>query len=165
MDYGPQIEAGCTPRWVELSRTAAGVYVLLLCADANPEIRWILPFNQAKMKAFDAIEEDLEKVPPGAPPLTTCKEWQEPSNSGEKLMSDDRDAGQEPDRPAALLTISSSPKFFSNGIDPTGAYSKELELPAATDIDRAPPAEDAILGMPGFIQPMQVRRAAIGGHF
>ena len=73
-------------------------------------------------------------------------------------MADDRDAGQEPDRPAALLTISSSPKFFSNGIDPTGAYSKELALPAATDIDRA---EDAILGMPGFIRPMQVRRAAI----
>ena len=69
MDYGPQIEAGCTPRWVELSRTAAGVYVLQLCADANPENRWILPFNQAMMKAFDAIEEDLEKVPRGAPPL------------------------------------------------------------------------------------------------
>ena len=87
MDYGELIEPGCTPGWVELSRLPSGVYILNLLADANPENRWILPFNQAIMKAFDALEDHLEF-----------------------------DAG---DLPAALLTISQSPKFFSNGIDPT----------------------------------------------
>ena len=78
--YGELIEPGCTPGWVNLSRLESGVYILNLLADENPENRWILPLNQAIMKAFDALEDHLE-----------------------------HDAG---DLPAALLTISQSPKFF-----------------------------------------------------
>jgi enoyl-CoA hydratase/carnithine racemase len=132
MDYGELIEPGCTPGWVELSRLPSGVYILNLLADANPENRWILPFNQAIMKAFDALEDHLEF-----------------------------DAG---DLPAALLTISQSPKFFSNGIDPTGSYSKQLGLEKPSEIDAL---EGIILGMPGFIRPLQLpipTIAAIGGH-
>ena len=37
--------------------------------------------------------------------------------------------------PTALLTVSDSPKFWSNGIDPTGAYTKALglETPSAAE--------------------------------
>ena len=157
MDYGELIEPGCTPGWVSLSRLPSGVYVLNLLADENPENRWtvpisvfqtsptlsnlvrrrrenrwILPFNQAIMKAFDALEDHLE-----------------------------HDAG---DLPAALLTISQSAKFFSNGIDPTGSYSKQLGLEKPSEIDSL---EGIILGMPSFIRPMQLpipTIAAINGH-
>ena len=50
------------PEQVNLSRMESGVYILSLSADANPENRWILPFNQAIMKAFDALEWHLEHV-------------------------------------------------------------------------------------------------------
>ena len=99
----------------------SGVYILSLSADANPENRWILPFNQAIMKAFDALEWHLE-----------------------------HEAG---DLPAALLTVSESPKFFSNGIDPTGAYGKQIGLEPPSEVDQL---EGIILGMPGFIRPLQL---------
>jgi len=90
------IQAGCTPGWVELVRTNTGIYILNMLGDVNPENRWIWPFTEAIMKAFEAIEEHLEH------------------HGG--------------DGPSALLTISSSNKFFSNGIDPTGEYTKSLRL-------------------------------------
>ena len=68
------------------------------------------------------------------------------------------------DLPAALLTVSSSPKFFSNGIDPTGSYSKEIGLEEPSKVDQL---EGIILGMPGFIRPLQLpipTIAAINGH-
>ena len=99
----------------------SGVYILSLSADANPENRWILPFNQAIMKAFDALEWHLE-----------------------------HEAG---DLPAALLTVSESPKFFSNGIDPTGSYGKQIGLEPPSEVDQL---EGIILGMPGFIRPLQL---------
>lgn len=100
--------------------------------DENPENRWILPFNQAMMKAFDALEDHLEN-----------------------------DAG---DGPAALLTVSANPKFFSNGIDPTGSYSQGIGLGEPSKEDQL---EGIILGMPGFIRPLQLpipTVAAINGH-
>ena len=109
------------PEQVNLSRMESGVYILSLSADANPENRWILPFNQAIMKAFDALEWHLE-----------------------------HEAG---DLPAALLTVSESPKFFSNGIDPTGAYGKQIGLEPPSEVDQL---EGIILGMPGFIRPLQL---------
>ena len=157
MSYGERIEEGCTDGWVRdaaarsalplraallcsvlslllpaltlrgapeqvnLSRMESGVYILSLSADANPENRWILPFNQAIMKAFDALEWHLE-----------------------------HEAG---DLPAALLTVSESPKFFSNGIDPTGAYGKQIGLEPPSEVDQL---EGIILGMPGFIRPLQL---------
>ena len=36
------------------------------------------------------------------------------------------------DTPAALLTISENPKFFSNGIDPDGKYTKDNSIPTPT---------------------------------
>ena len=68
------------------------------------------------------------------------------------------------EEPAALLTVSASPKFFSNGIDPTGSYSAGLLLPDVTDYDKA---EGTILGMAGFIRPLQLpipTVAAVNGH-
>ena len=68
------------------------------------------------------------------------------------------------DEPAALLTISESEKFFSNGIDPDGKYSAALGLPEPSDLDKL---EGAVLGMPGFIRPLQLpipTVAAVNGH-
>ena len=68
------------------------------------------------------------------------------------------------DTPAALLSISESEKFFSNGIDPNGAYSKKLTLPRMSKIEMA---EQAGLGMPAFARPLQLpipTVAAINGH-
>ena len=86
------IEAGCTPGWVELTRTASGVYIVSMLADQNPENRWVTGMNSAMMRAWEAVEHHLET-----------------------------EAG---DTPAALLTISENPKFFSNGIDPDGQIPK-----------------------------------------
>ena len=62
----------------------------------------------------------------------------------------DNEAG---DLPAALLTVSESPKFFSNGIDPTGSYGKQIGLEPPSEVDQL---EGIILGMPGFIRPLQL---------
>lgn len=129
--YGELIEGGCTPGWVELSRTSKGVYILCLKADADPENRWIWPFTRAIHKAFDAVERHLE---------------------------------QNIDSPAALLTVSESPKFFSNGIDPDGSYSKKLQMPSATKLEAL---EGHVLTMPGFVRPLQLpipTICAVGGH-
>lgn len=68
------------------------------------------------------------------------------------------------DGPSALLTVSDSPKFFSNGIDPTGKYTASLDLPKPSDEERM---ESTILDMTGFIRPLQLpipTIAAINGH-
>ena len=52
----------------------------------------------------------------------------------------------------------------SNGIDPTGGYSKQLGLEEPSEVDSL---EGIILGMPGFIRPLQLpipTIAAINGH-
>ena len=71
------------------------------------------------------------------------------------------DAG---DTPAALLTISDNPKFFSNGIDPDGNYTKDHAIPAPTK-DEA--VESGMVGMSAFFRPLQLpipTIAAINGH-
>ena len=60
----------------------------------------------------------------------------------------DQEAG---DTPAALLTISHSPKFFSNGIDPDGQYTKKLGLPPPKDAEEA--AELSVIGLASFTRP------------
>ena len=103
MDSAVQIAAGTTAGLVELSRTKSGVYVLALKADLNPENRFVKCFVLALLKAFDAVEADLETQ----------------------------------DGPSALLTISGSKKFFSNGVDPPGsAYSKRCALPSLSKVER-----------------------------
>ena len=122
---------GTTPDWVRLQCHDSGVIILTMLADANPENRWIMPFQHAMHKAFDAIEGYLEANPAKA---------------------------------AALLTVSESPKFFSNGIDPTGEYTKALNLPEFPKSDHL---QNIVLGMPGFIRPLQLpipTIAAINGH-
>jgi len=126
------IEAGCTPGWVELTRTASGVYIVSMLADQNPENRWVTGMNGAMMRAWEAVEHHLET-----------------------------EAG---DTPAALLTISENPKFFSNGIDPDGQYTKSNELPPAT---REEQLEGSVIGMSAFFRPLQLpipTVAAINGH-
>ena len=49
------IEAGCTPGWVELTRTASGVYIVSMLADQNPENRWVTGMNSAMMRAWEAV--------------------------------------------------------------------------------------------------------------
>ena len=68
------------------------------------------------------------------------------------------------DSPAALLSISESVRFFSNGIDPTGAYSKKLNLPKMTAVEEA---MHLALAMPSFSRPLQLpipTIAVINGH-
>lgn len=124
---------GCTPGWVELSRTQSGVYILTMLGEANPENRWIPGLNQAMMKAYEAIEEHLE------------------TKAGES--------------PAALLTVSNNPKFFSNGIDPDGQYSKKLNISTGKSPEEQ--AELSVIGLASFTRPLQLpipTIAAINGH-
>ena len=70
------------------------------------------------------------------------------------------------DSPAALLTVSESPKFFSNGIDPNGQYTKKKVKNAPT-LTKQDKAETDLLMMPGFIRPLQLpipTVAAVNGH-
>lgn len=126
------IHEGCTDGWVELSRTATGVYIVTMLGDSNPENRWVFGMNRAMMKAFDAIEEHLETK-----------------------------AGNSP---AAMLTISRNPKFFSNGIDPDGRYSKKHNFPIQNKDEQV---EGSLISMCSFFRPLQLpipTVAAINGH-
>ena len=124
------LPAGTTSGLVDLCCTTSGVYILSLLGEDNPENRWIHPFAQAMMRAFEAVEADLA-----------------------------RRAAHDDDRPAALLTTSRSAKFFCNGIDPTGAYTKQCAaLPPASSLSALDRAErkSGMLDMPGFIRPLQL---------
>ena len=124
------LPAGTTSGLVDLCCTKSGVYILTLLGEDNPENRWIHPFAQAMMRAFEAVEADL----------------------AHRAAHDD-------DRPAALLTTSRSAKFFCNGIDPTGAYTKQCAaLPPASSLSALDRAErkSGMLDMPGFIRPLQL---------
>lgn len=71
------------------------------------------------------------------------------------------------DTPAALLTVSNNPKFFSNGIDPDGQYVKKLNLPAPSASPAEQAAELSVIGLPSFTRPLQLpipTVAAINGH-
>mmetsp|Transcript_107940 Transcript_107940/g.240907 ORF Transcript_107940/g.240907 Transcript_107940/m.240907 type:complete len:326 (+) Transcript_107940:83-1060(+) len=68
------------------------------------------------------------------------------------------------DSPAALLTVSESDKFFSNGIDPDGSYSKRINLQPGPKNDMI---EGNFLTMPAFSRPLQLpipTVAAVNGH-
>ena len=68
------------------------------------------------------------------------------------------------DTPAALLTISENPKFFSNGIDPDCKYTKDNSIPTPTKDESV---ESGIVGMSAFFRPLQLpipTVAAINGH-
>jgi len=72
----------------------------------------------------------------------------------------EHEAGQ---TPAALLTVSASPKFFSNGIDPDGRYAKSLDMDTNSPADHA----ELALMMAAFIRPLQLpipTICAVGGH-
>jgi len=120
------IPAGTVAGEISLGRTESGVFIIAFDAGPqNPEARWTLPFCRAIQKAFDVIEEELEKDPKGTP--------------------------------AALLTISESPKFFSNGIDPEWMQTAPKE-----ELD-----EINDLMMPAFARPILLpipTICAITGH-
>jgi enoyl-CoA hydratase/carnithine racemase len=127
------IPEGCTDGWVELSRTASGVYIVSMLAQENPENRWVSGLTAAMMKAHEAIEAHLETK-----------------------------AGNSP---AALLTVSENPKFFSNGIDPDGMYAKRNNIPPP--LNKEDQIENGFIGMPSFFRPLQLpipTVAAINGH-
>eukprot|EP00747_Dinoflagellata_sp_TGD_P179296 gnl/TRDRNA2_/TRDRNA2_29896_c0_seq2.p1 gnl/TRDRNA2_/TRDRNA2_29896_c0~~gnl/TRDRNA2_/TRDRNA2_29896_c0_seq2.p1 ORF type:complete len:313 (-),score=62.99 gnl/TRDRNA2_/TRDRNA2_29896_c0_seq2:35-973(-) len=120
------IESGSTVGFVSLGRTKGGVFVFSFDAGKeNPENRWTLAFTRAVQKAFDAVEDALEKDPPKTP--------------------------------AALLTVSASDKFFSNGIDLAGMAKATAEEGA----------ESGDLMMSAFVRPILLpipTLCAIGGH-
>ena len=135
MEVSPErLENGCTLGEVELSLRGDGVFVLsLLAGAANPENRWTTQFAIAVHNAFDAVEAQL------------AKEEEEEKQGAKK-------------KPHALLTLSESPKFFSNGIPLEWLTSR----PPAAEI-----AEWNALVMPAFARPLLLpipTVCAVQGH-
>jgi len=116
-----------TTKQVSLGRTASGIFVLSMNAIPN-----VNPENRWTLPFTLAIHKAFDAI--------------------EEALANDP-----PNTPAALLTISESPKFFSNGIDPTYAGNpKSIGLKQWHDVTMPAFARPILLPIPTI--------CAINGH-
>lgn len=125
----PLLTNGTSEGLVELRRSPNGTFVLVMVA--GPESKGENRFTMQFARALHTAFDAVEDAL-------------------------DKDAKGVP---AALLCMSTSPKFFSNGIDPDWVFSRERT--------EAEAAEWIALTMPAFIRPLLLpipTVCAIGGH-
>lgn len=122
------ISAGTTPNQVSLGRTASGVFVLSMNAVLDTN-----PENRWTLPFCIAIHKAFDVI--------------------EQTLKEDA-----PGTPAALLTISESPKFFSNGIDTTYITNKpkDIDINQWNDLTMSAFARPILLTIPTI--------CAVNGH-